>query len=404
MGEKLAPQVAVLLRLSRKGAAPTARRATSTGSRASSRSIRCATFPLWSRSRCRKTRCSPTGVASRCSSSSARSARLSALPCFFRALVARSRSLERSEATLRESEARCRDFALTSSDWFWETDEQHRFTYLSDHIRAFGQDPETRIGRTRIDFGRRYPQRSGQVAGASVPCWTGTSRSATSSIRARATSRNASSRSAATRSLTRRGGFSAIAGTARDITEKVLAGTRLARGEGDGGGGQPRQISVPRQYEPRAAHAAQCDPRLLGGAGERDRRAASVATDRICRSHSAERRASSARHQRDPRPGAHRRRESWSSTKRLSIRAGWSTAASRSSRIVQLPACFACRSRSNEDVPPSDGRSDADDRDSAQPAVQRHQVHRARRFDHHRGAARPKTAASGSSCGIPGPV
>jgi two-component system cell cycle sensor histidine kinase PleC len=69
-----------------------------------------------------------------------------------RALVTRSRSLERSEATLRESEARCRDFALTSSDWFWETDEMHRFTYLSDHIRAFGQDPQTPMGRTRIDL------------------------------------------------------------------------------------------------------------------------------------------------------------------------------------------------------------------------------------------------------------
>jgi PAS domain S-box-containing protein len=70
----------------------------------------------------------------------------------FRALVAHSRSLERSEAALRESEARCRDFALTSSDWFWETNAQHRFTYLSDHIRAFGQDPQTRIGRTRTDL------------------------------------------------------------------------------------------------------------------------------------------------------------------------------------------------------------------------------------------------------------
>ncbi len=70
----------------------------------------------------------------------------------FWALVAHSRSLERSEATLRESEARCRDFALTSSDWFWETDENHRFAYLSDHIRAFGQDPQTRIGRTRLDL------------------------------------------------------------------------------------------------------------------------------------------------------------------------------------------------------------------------------------------------------------
>jgi PAS domain S-box-containing protein len=70
----------------------------------------------------------------------------------FRALLARSRSLDRSKASLRESEARCRDFALTSSDWFWETDEKHRFSYLSDHIRAFGQDPRTRIGRTRTEL------------------------------------------------------------------------------------------------------------------------------------------------------------------------------------------------------------------------------------------------------------
>ena len=79
----------------------------------------------------------------------------------FRALLARSRSLERSEATLRESEARCRDFALTSSDWFWETDEQHRFSHLSDHIRAFGLDPQTRIGG---DSGQPVVQR--KVEGA----------------------------------------------------------------------------------------------------------------------------------------------------------------------------------------------------------------------------------------------
>jgi PAS domain S-box-containing protein len=74
------------------------------------------------------------------------------LALLVRTLLARSRLLEHSEARLRESEARCRDFALTSSDWFWETDEKHRFTYLSDHIRAFGQDPQTRIGRTRTDL------------------------------------------------------------------------------------------------------------------------------------------------------------------------------------------------------------------------------------------------------------
>ena len=70
----------------------------------------------------------------------------------FRALVAHSRSLERSEATLRESEARFRDFALTSSDWLWEADENHRFTYQSDHIRAFGLDSQNVVGRTRAEL------------------------------------------------------------------------------------------------------------------------------------------------------------------------------------------------------------------------------------------------------------
>jgi two-component system cell cycle sensor histidine kinase PleC len=53
---------------------------------------------------------------------------------------------------LAQSEARFRDFALTSSDWFWETDELHRFTYLSEGIRGFGHDPAKLIGRTRMEF------------------------------------------------------------------------------------------------------------------------------------------------------------------------------------------------------------------------------------------------------------
>jgi PAS domain S-box-containing protein len=69
-----------------------------------------------------------------------------------RALAKQSRSLERSEAGLRKSEARFRDFALTSSDWFWETDAQHRFVYQSEEIREFGQDPRNRLGRLRIDL------------------------------------------------------------------------------------------------------------------------------------------------------------------------------------------------------------------------------------------------------------
>jgi PAS domain S-box-containing protein len=77
----------------------------------------------------------------------------------FWALAGRSRKLEQQTAelattadALRRSEARFRDFARTSSDWFWETDEQHRFTYVSDELSLFGQDPRAAIGRTRSEL------------------------------------------------------------------------------------------------------------------------------------------------------------------------------------------------------------------------------------------------------------
>jgi PAS domain-containing protein len=54
--------------------------------------------------------------------------------------------------TLRESEARFLDFALTSSDWFWETDSEHRLFYVSDGARLLGLDPESCIGRTHWEI------------------------------------------------------------------------------------------------------------------------------------------------------------------------------------------------------------------------------------------------------------
>jgi PAS domain S-box-containing protein len=64
----------------------------------------------------------------------------------------RSEAYERAEAARHDSEARLRDFAETGSDWYWETDQDHRFTYSSDRIRAFGQDPASRLGRVRWDL------------------------------------------------------------------------------------------------------------------------------------------------------------------------------------------------------------------------------------------------------------
>jgi len=40
----------------------------------------------------------------------------------------------RANAALRRSEARFKDFAETAADWFWEMDEELRFTYLSDRF------------------------------------------------------------------------------------------------------------------------------------------------------------------------------------------------------------------------------------------------------------------------------
>ncbi|MFK4382073.1 PAS domain S-box-containing protein [Bradyrhizobium sp. USDA 223] len=57
----------------------------------------------------------------------------------------------RAEAEARASEERFRDYAETASDWFWETGPDHRFTYLSDRVIAFGMDPKVRIGTRRID-------------------------------------------------------------------------------------------------------------------------------------------------------------------------------------------------------------------------------------------------------------
>jgi PAS domain S-box-containing protein len=54
---------------------------------------------------------------------------------------------------LQESEERFRDYAETASDWYWETDPDHRFTPLTDGLRELGRLPLTsRTGLTRWDF------------------------------------------------------------------------------------------------------------------------------------------------------------------------------------------------------------------------------------------------------------
>jgi PAS domain S-box-containing protein len=77
-------------------------------------------------------------------------------------LQRRSEAHESAEAGRRDSEARLRDIAETGSDWYWETDRNHRFTYQSEHIRDFGQDPSSHLGRVRWELaadGTSEPQK-----------------------------------------------------------------------------------------------------------------------------------------------------------------------------------------------------------------------------------------------------
>jgi hypothetical protein len=51
---------------------------------------------------------------------------------------------KRAEQALRESEAKIRDYAETTSDWYWEIGPDYKFTQLTEN--AFSSDPIDRIG------------------------------------------------------------------------------------------------------------------------------------------------------------------------------------------------------------------------------------------------------------------
>ena len=66
----------------------------------------------------------------------------------------------RAEAIARQmtehlwyEEARSRDFSTSASDWFWETDAQHRFSYFSDNFeKVYGLDRTRLLGLSRMDL------------------------------------------------------------------------------------------------------------------------------------------------------------------------------------------------------------------------------------------------------------
>ena len=60
----------------------------------------------------------------------------------------------RTEDALRVSERRFRDFADNTSDWFWEMDENLRFTHISSSVeKIIGLPVESHLGKTRLEIG-----------------------------------------------------------------------------------------------------------------------------------------------------------------------------------------------------------------------------------------------------------
>jgi PAS domain S-box-containing protein len=61
-------------------------------------------------------------------------------------------AVRRETARRRATEERLRDYAATASDWYWETDAEHRFKFLSPRTAPVGIDPTTRLGRRRREL------------------------------------------------------------------------------------------------------------------------------------------------------------------------------------------------------------------------------------------------------------
>ncbi|MBR9971959.1 PAS domain S-box protein [Magnetospirillum sulfuroxidans] len=72
----------------------------------------------------------------------------------FVATISDITSRKQAEAELRESESRFRDLAGSASDWFWETDDEHRLTFVSERLGAvLGVKPSAIIGFSYMDLG-----------------------------------------------------------------------------------------------------------------------------------------------------------------------------------------------------------------------------------------------------------
>lgn len=68
-----------------------------------------------------------------------------------------------AEKALRESENRLQSFLEAASEWLWETDENHIFTFVSGKIDAsIGLTAENVIGRSRTDLADQFKETDGE--------------------------------------------------------------------------------------------------------------------------------------------------------------------------------------------------------------------------------------------------
>ena len=88
--------------------------------------------------------------------------------------------LKRAEQGMRESEAKFRDYAETTSDWFWEIGPDYKFTLLPEN--AFGSDSADRIGTACWDSALDLETEPDEMAAYRGNARTHASRSGTSYI------------------------------------------------------------------------------------------------------------------------------------------------------------------------------------------------------------------------------
>ena len=154
------------------------------------------------------------------------------------------------DSRLSLSEQRFRDYAEVASDWYWETDARNRIVYVSVPNGMLGTDAALLV-RRRADNAEQGEETLRALSGRRP--FRGLS------LRFNQTYQAISGKPR----FGADGTFLGYRGVGTDITAQVNDAARAARRQGARRSRQPRQVRVPRQYEPRAAHAPERGSRLL---------------------------------------------------------------------------------------------------------------------------------------------